>query len=68
MALDLEAEMGIAESSFDLECSYGLPDDNVITVGSERFRCAKVLFQPSLIGTEASVCHDTTGTLQYRPL
>ena len=27
--------------------TYELPDDNITTVGSERFRCPEVLFQPS---------------------
>ena len=31
-----------------------LPDGNISTVGAERFRCVEVLFQPSLIGKEAS--------------
>ena len=29
-------------------------------MGSERFRCAEVLFQPSFVGKEASGIHDTT--------
>merc|ERR1712190_721494 len=40
--------------------TYELPDGNIITVGSERFRCPEVLFQPSFIGKEASGIHDTT--------
>merc|ERR1719153_386706 len=39
---------------------YELPDGNLITVGSERFRCPEVLFQPSFVGKEASGIHDTT--------
>ena len=35
-------------------------DGNIITVGSERFRCPEVLFNPSFIGKEASGIHDTT--------
>ena len=37
-----------------------LPDGNIIIVGAERFRCVKVLFQPSFTGTEASGFHDTS--------
>ena len=37
-----------------------MPDGNIITVGSERFRCPEVLFQPSFIGKEASGIHDAT--------
>lgn len=32
----------------------------VITVGSERFRCPEVLFQPSMIGIEGAGIHETT--------
>ena len=54
IALDYDTELkSIAESS-DKEKTYELPDGNIITVGAERFRCAEVLFQPSLIGKEAS--------------
>ena len=35
-------------------------DGNVIVIGNERFRCPEVLFQPSLIGKEASGIHDCT--------
>ena len=41
-----------------MEKSYELPDGNVIVIGNERFRCPEVLFQPSLIGKEASGIHD----------
>merc|ERR1712045_259186 len=51
--------MGATESS-DKEKTYELPDGNIITVGSERFRCPEVLFQPSFVGKEASGIHDTT--------
>ncbi len=49
-----------ASESSDKEKTYELPDGNIITVGSERFRCPEVLFQPSFIGKEASGIHDTT--------
>jgi len=53
VALDFEAELKRAETSSEIEKNYELPDGAVITVGAERFRCAEVLFKPSLIGRES---------------
>jgi len=60
IALDFDTEMKMSAESTDNEKTYELPDGNMITVGSERFRCPEVLFQPSLVGKEASGIHDTT--------
>jgi actin-related protein len=60
IALDFDTEMKEAMESSDKEKTYELPDGNIITVGSERFRCPEVLFQPSFVGKEASGIHDTT--------
>jgi len=60
IALDFDAEMKAGNESSDQEKTYELPDGNIITVGTERFRCPEVLFQPSFIGKEASGIHDTT--------
>jgi len=44
-----------SEQNNKAEVSYQLPDHQVIKVGTERFRCAEPLFDPSLIG------HDSGG-------
>merc|ERR1719203_1127749 len=54
VAVDYEAELAKADTSSDLEKNYELPDGQVITIGAERFRCAEVLFQPSLLGKESA--------------
>ena len=57
VAVDFEAEMKASLLSNTIECSYELPDGQVITVGNERFRCPEVLFQPSFVGMEAAGIH-----------
>jgi len=60
VALDFDAEMQAAAESSDKEKTYELPDGSTIAVGSERFRCPEALFQPSLLGKEATGIHDLT--------
>eukprot|EP00894_Picocystis_sp_ML_P002524 jgi/Pico_ML_1/53041/g3660.t1 len=60
VAEDFAAEMATAEASSECEKDFELPDGQTITVGSERFRCPEVLFQPQLIGLEHAGIADTT--------
>ena len=48
-----------ASERSDKEKTSELPDGNIITVGSERFHCPEVLFQPSFVGKEGGGIHDT---------
>ena len=43
---------GLKESAESNACemNYEMPDGRKILIGNERFRCAEVLFQPSLCG------------------
>jgi actin beta/gamma 1 len=58
-ALDFEEEMSVALIPSVLDRTYELPDGQIITLGSERFRCAETLFQPSLVGIEGDGLHQT---------
>lgn len=58
VALDYDAEQTTAHGSPDVETTFTLPDGTTIAVGSERFRCAEALFQPSMAGVEAGGIHD----------
>ncbi|KAI3947885.1 hypothetical protein MKX01_034550 [Papaver californicum] len=60
VALDYEQELDTSKGSSFIDKTYELPDGQVITIGSERFRCPEVLFQPSLIKMGDAGIHEIT--------
>lgn len=57
VALDYDAEC--AKPPSDIEKEYELPDGQVVTVGTERFKCPEALFKPELLGREVPGVHAT---------
>ena len=51
-------DSNLAAGPSSVASAYELPDGRVISVGSERFRCAEVLFRPSLAGSDAPGVHE----------
>lgn len=54
VALDFAQEYAASKSGMTRRVSYQMPDGNVTSLDSERFRAPEVLFQPNLIGREFS--------------
>lgn len=52
VALDYDAELKKFETSSEGEKTYELPDGKLVKVGTQRFRCPEILFNPALIGRE----------------
>lgn len=60
VAQDFELELKNSETSNSVDIEYFLPDGSKIVVGNQRFRCAELLFNPALGGSEMSGIHETT--------
>ncbi|KAL8584266.1 Actin-5C [Nucella lapillus] len=58
VALDFDQELVSAGRSSGVEKSYELPDGQLISVGSERFRAPEALFQPDFLGRELLGIHE----------
>jgi actin-related protein len=58
VALDFDNELDASKTGSSKEANYEMPDGDVITIGSERFRTPEVLFKPSLIGKEFGGIHE----------
>ncbi|CAG2161440.1 unnamed protein product [Oppiella nova] len=61
VALDFDAEITTATANPSaIEKSYDLPDGQVITIDTERFRCPEMLFKPWMYGLTSAGIHATT--------
>ncbi|XP_077236417.1 actin-like isoform X2 [Tasmannia lanceolata] len=58
VAINFEKELATSMESSEVESAYELPDGQSITVGSGRFRCSEVLFDPGRIGMEPAGVHE----------
>lgn len=56
--MDLDEELKTQSSASDVERTFELPDGQVITVGTQRFRCPEPIFQPSLMGIQSISWHE----------
>ena len=60
VAIDFEAAMKKATTSKEFDKQYTLPDGNIVTIDTQRFRCAELLFNPALKGKEYKGIHKLT--------
>jgi actin, other eukaryote len=59
VAQEYEAELHATTESSILDEIYELPDGNTVVVGSERFTCAEVLFNPTIMGKLETGLHES---------
>lgn len=53
VSTDFKHDWENIDAHYSIERKYELPDGQVFTIGSERFRCAEILFKPPFIGMES---------------
>ena len=58
VASDFEQELEKAAKSSACSIDYELPDGNLVTIDTQRFRVPEALFKPSLIGKELPGIHE----------
>ena len=58
VALNFEDKMQSKTKNTILDKSYTLPNNQVITIGCERFKCPELLFQPSVININSPGIHE----------
>jgi actin len=60
VSLDFDKELADSEKTASCETKYEMPDGAEITIGSERFRCPEILFNPKMSGREMLGIHEMT--------
>jgi actin-related protein len=60
VSLDFAKDLKDSEKTSACETKYEMPDGSEITVGSERFRCPEILFNPKMSGKEMMGIHEMT--------
>jgi len=60
VSLDFQKELADAEKTSACDTKYEMPDGSEIVVGTERFRCPEVLFNPKMSGREMMGIHEMT--------
>ncbi|XP_027895755.1 uncharacterized protein LOC114158457 isoform X1 [Xiphophorus couchianus] len=58
VALNYDAELNPGSSSCR-EVQYTMPDGQIVTMGTERFRAAEILFNPEMIGRDHPGMHES---------
>ena len=60
VSLDFEKDLADSQKTAACDVKYEMPDGSEIMVGSERFRCPEVLFNPKMSGREMMGIHEMT--------